>query len=89
MQDAQQWASQQRQGEAVAEGSAEHAVVAAERQLAVLKAQRSTAEANLAQARAQRDQARLNLSYTTVVAAQPGRVVQLSAARRPVRAGRH
>ncbi len=29
---------------------------------------------------AQRDQARLNLSYTTVAAAQPGRVVQLSAA---------
>ena len=32
------------------------------------------------QATAQRDQARLNLSYTTVVAAQPGRVVQLGAA---------
>jgi membrane fusion protein, multidrug efflux system len=45
-----------------------------------LKAQRATAEANVKQAEAQRDQARLNLSYTTVVADQPGRVVNLSAA---------
>jgi membrane fusion protein (multidrug efflux system) len=53
--------------------------VASVRQLAVLKAQCSTDEANLKQAVAQRDQAKLNLSYTTVIAAQPGRVVQLSA----------
>jgi membrane fusion protein, multidrug efflux system len=53
--------------------------VAATRQLAVLKAQRSSAEATLAKAKAQRAQAALNLSYTTVTAAQPGRVVQLSA----------
>jgi membrane fusion protein (multidrug efflux system) len=46
----------------------------------VVKAQRSSAEANLAQATAQRDQAKLNLSYATVTAAQPGRVVQLSGA---------
>jgi membrane fusion protein, multidrug efflux system len=78
-QDAQQWASQQLQAKASLKAAAD-AVVAAGRQLAVLKAQRSTAEANLAEARAQRDQARLNLSYTTVVAAQPGRVVQLGAA---------
>ena len=45
-----------------------------------LKAQRSSAVASLAQAKAQRDQAQLNLSYTTVTAAQPGRVVNLSAA---------
>jgi membrane fusion protein, multidrug efflux system len=37
--------------------------------------------ANLAQAEAQRDQAELNLSYTTVTAAQAGRVVNLSAAK--------
>jgi membrane fusion protein, multidrug efflux system len=49
------------------------------RQLGALKAQRDSAEANLKQAMAQRDQAQLNLSYTTVRAAQPGRVVQLSA----------
>jgi membrane fusion protein, multidrug efflux system len=78
-QDAQQWASQQRQGEASLK-AAQEAVVAAARQLSVLNAQRSTAEANLAQATAQRDQARLNLSYTTVAAAQPGRMVQLGAA---------
>jgi membrane fusion protein, multidrug efflux system len=78
VQNAQQWASQERQGEASVK-SAQQALVATQRQLAVLKAQRENAEANLAQATAQRDQARLNLSYTTVVAAQPGRIVQLSA----------
>ncbi|MGY4475975.1 multidrug resistance efflux pump [Bradyrhizobium sp. USDA 3364] len=52
----------------------------AQRQVESLKAQRKSAVANLAQAGAQRDQAKLNLSYTTVTAAQPGRVVNLSAA---------
>ena len=71
----------------------------AQRQIETLKAQRASAEANLAQAEAQRDQAQLNLSYTTVIAAQPGRIVNLSAAvgeyasaghrARHVRAGRH
>ena len=79
MQDAQQYTSQQRQGEAALR-SAQSALVAAARQLAVLKAQRGSAEAGLAQADAQRDQAKLNLSYTIVTAAQPGRVVQLSGA---------
>jgi membrane fusion protein (multidrug efflux system) len=78
-QNAEQWASQQQQGEASLQ-AAKEAVVAGVRQLGVLEAQRSMAEANLAQAAAQRDQAQLNLSYTTVVAAQPGRVVQLGAA---------
>ncbi len=53
---------------------------AAQRQLESLKAQRSVPLANLAQAQAQRDQAQLNLSYTTVTAAQAGRVVNLTAA---------
>jgi membrane fusion protein (multidrug efflux system) len=79
VQDAQQYTSQQRQGEAALQ-SAQSALVAAARQLAVLKAQRGSAQANLAQADAQRDQAKLNLSYTIVTAAQPGRVVQLSGA---------
>jgi membrane fusion protein, multidrug efflux system len=52
----------------------------AQRQIDSLKAQRESANANLAQAEAQRDQAKLNLSYTTVIAAQSGRVVNLSAA---------
>jgi membrane fusion protein, multidrug efflux system len=79
VQNAQQWASQLRQQQAGLK-TAQAALVAAARQLAALKAQRSTAEANLAQASAQRDQAELNLSYTTVTAAQPGRVANLSAA---------
>jgi len=67
VQNAQQWTSQQRQAGASLK-AAQEAVVATERQIDVLEAQRSVAEA------------RLNLSYTTVVAAQPGRIVQLSAA---------
>jgi membrane fusion protein (multidrug efflux system) len=43
-------------------------------------AQRGTAEANLAQALAQLQQAKLNLSYTTITAAQAGRVTNLSGA---------
>ncbi|MCL2429897.1 MAG: biotin/lipoyl-binding protein, partial [Alphaproteobacteria bacterium] len=72
VQNAQQYTSQERAGEAALK-SAQDALVAAARQLAVLQAGRSSAEANLAQASAQRDQAKLNLSYTTVSAAQPGR----------------
>ncbi len=79
VQDAQQYTSQQRQAVAGLQ-SAQDAVVAAARQLPVLNAQRNSAKANLAQAIAQRDQANLNLSYTTITAGQPGRVVQLSGA---------
>ncbi len=79
VQNAQQWLSQRQQQQASVK-AAEAALVATERQLTALKAQRDSAEANLRQAMAQRDQARLNLSYTTVAAAQPGRLVQLSAA---------
>jgi membrane fusion protein (multidrug efflux system) len=59
---------------------AQAALAVARRQIDSLKAQRSSAEASLAQANAERDQARLNLSYTTVTAAQAGRVVNLTAA---------
>ena len=52
----------------------------AQRQIDTLKAQRASAEATLAQAQAQRDQAELNLGYTTVIADQPGRVVNLTGA---------
>jgi membrane fusion protein (multidrug efflux system) len=79
VQSAQQWLSQSQQQQAAVK-VAEAALVATVRQLAVLKAQRDSAEADLQRAIAQRDQARLNLSYTVVTAAQPGRVVQLSAA---------
>jgi membrane fusion protein (multidrug efflux system) len=60
--------------------SAQAALKVAQRQIDTLKAQRASAEASLAQAQAQRDQAALNLSYTTVIADQPGRVVNLTGA---------
>jgi membrane fusion protein, multidrug efflux system len=60
--------------------SAQASLKVAQRQIDTLKAQRASAEANLAQAEAQRDQAKLNLGYTTVIADQPGRVVNLTGA---------
>ncbi len=56
------------------------AIDAAQRQLRALRAQRASAEASLAQAKAQVDQAKLNLEYTTVTAAQAGRIARLTAA---------
>src|ERR1700722_14689465 len=79
VQNAQQYTSQLRQQQAAVQ-SAQATLNLAQRQLEGLKAQRKSAAANLAQAEAQRDQAKLNLSYTTVTAAQPGRVVNLGAA---------
>ena len=60
--------------------SAQAALKVAQRQIDTLRAQRTSQEATLAQAKAQLDQATLNLSYTTVTADQPGRVVNLSGA---------
>jgi membrane fusion protein (multidrug efflux system) len=79
VQNAQQYSSQLTQQQA-AVTTAEANVRVAQRQLESLQAQRATAAANLEQAKAQRDQAQLNLSYTTVTAEQPGRVVNLTAA---------
>jgi membrane fusion protein, multidrug efflux system len=79
VQNAQQFSSQLHQQQA-ALASAQANLKVAQRQLESLKAQRESAAANLAQAQAQRDQAQLNLSYTTVTAAQAGRVVNLGAA---------
>jgi membrane fusion protein, multidrug efflux system len=79
VQQAQQWVSQQRKDEAGLR-SARDALVATVRQVAALKAQRNSAKGKLEEATAQSDQAALNLSYTVVIAAQPGRVVQLTAA---------
>ena len=78
VQNAQQYSSQLRQQEAAVQ-SAQATLKLAQRQVASLKAQHESAVAALAQAKAQRDQAQLNLSYTTVQAAQAGRVVQLTA----------
>jgi membrane fusion protein, multidrug efflux system len=79
VQNAQQYTSQLHQQQA-ALVSAQATLKLAQRQVEALKAQRNSAVASLAQAAAQRDQAQLNLSYTTVTAAQPGRVVNLGAA---------
>lgn len=75
----QQTASGLRQQQAGLD-TAEAALIAARAQIQTLTARRASADAALANARAQRDQAELNLSYTTIRAAQPGRVVELSAA---------
>ncbi|WP_407176196.1 HlyD family secretion protein [Bradyrhizobium sp. STM 3562] len=80
VQNEQQYNSQLRQSQA-ALASAQANLKVAQRQLESLKAQQESAAANLAQAEAQRDQAQLNLSYTTVTAAQSGRVVNLGAAK--------
>jgi membrane fusion protein (multidrug efflux system) len=79
MEAAQQYASQLHQQEAALK-TAQATLAVAQRQVEALDAQRLSAVAGLAQAQAQRDQAQLNLSYTTVSAAQPGRVVNLAAA---------
>ncbi|WP_336486062.1 HlyD family secretion protein [Methylobacterium nigriterrae] len=59
---------------------AQASVIAAQKQISSLEAQKASAEASLAMAQAQAAQAELNLGYTTVTAAQPGRIVQLSGA---------
>ena len=79
VQNSEQYTSQLRQQQAALQ-SAQATLNLAQRQVEGLNAQRKSAAAKLAQAEAQRDQAELNLSYTTVTAAQPGRVVNLGAA---------
>ena len=79
VQSAQQTNSQLRQGQAGLD-SAQASLALAQRQIEALKAQHAVSVANLEQAQAQLNQAKLNLSYTTVTADQPGRVVQLGAA---------
>src|SRR5215813_3622641 len=79
IQNAQKYSSQLLQQRA-ALASAQATLKLSQRQIEALNAQRNSAVASLAQAKAQRDQAQLNLSYTTVTAAQPGRVVNLTAA---------
>jgi len=79
VENAQQFESQLHQQEAALK-TAQATLAVAQRQIDSLNAQRSSALASLAQAQAQRDQAQLNLSYTTVAAAQPGRVANLTAA---------
>lgn len=60
---------------------AKTSVSAAQVGVKTLQAQLEGARAQLAQSQAQLDQAKLNLQYTSVVAAQSGRVVKLSGAK--------
>jgi membrane fusion protein, multidrug efflux system len=79
LQNAQQSSSQLEQARAAVESALASRNVS-QRQLDVLKALRGNVKGTLAQAEAQREQAQLNLSYTFIAAAQPGRIVNLSAA---------
>jgi membrane fusion protein, multidrug efflux system len=79
VQNAQQYSSQLAQQQAAVK-SASASLEVARRQVDSLQAQAKSAQADLALAKAQQDQARLNLSYTHVVAAESGRVVDLTAA---------
>lgn len=75
----QQAASTLQQEQARRRGASE-AVEAARARVQSLEAERANAQANVAKARAQVDKARLDLSYTTVTAAEAGRIVRLTAA---------
>ena len=79
IQNEQQYDSQFRQQQAAVK-AAQAAVKLPQRQIGSLDKQRHSQMASLAQATAQRDQAQLNLSNATIRAAQPGRIVTLSAA---------
>ena len=76
-QAAQQAASTLRQNRA-STAQAQASVTSAVKNKAAAEAQRASAVANLHQAEAQVEAAEQNLSYTTITAAQPGRVVKLS-----------
>lgn len=78
LQEAQQYTSQLHQQQA-ALNTDQAALAAAQRQLDAYDFQIANVQATLKQDQAQLDQAKLNFSYTTMAAAQPGRVVQLSA----------
>ncbi len=56
-------------------------ITSATKNKAVSEAQKSSALASLKQAQAQAEEAQQNLSYTTITAAQPGRIVHLTGAK--------
>jgi len=78
LQEAQQYTSQLHQQQA-ALNTDQASLIAAQRQLDAYDFQIANVQATLKQDQAQLDQAKLNFSYTTMTAAQSGRVVQLSA----------
>jgi membrane fusion protein (multidrug efflux system) len=74
---AQQAASALRQAEANFSQAQAHATAAVKNKTAA-EAQRASAVAGLHQAEAQSESAEQNMKYTTITAAQPGRIVRLS-----------
>ena len=80
VQRAEQTRSQLQQAQAT-DSRTKASVEAAKRQVTALQAQKVSALAGVKAAEADREQARLNLGYTSITAAQSGRVVQLSAAK--------
>ncbi|MBV8568154.1 MAG: HlyD family secretion protein [Methylobacteriaceae bacterium] len=60
---------------------AEASLAGAQKQIAVLQAQRANAVSTVSEAKAARDQAELDLAYTSLKAAQVGRIAHLTAAR--------
>ncbi|MGK9050712.1 HlyD family secretion protein [Neorhizobium petrolearium] len=77
LQTSQQAESNLRQAQA-AHNQAQASVTSAMKNKTAAEAQRNSAAASLKQAQAQRESAEQNLGYTTLTAAQPGRVVRLS-----------
>jgi membrane fusion protein (multidrug efflux system) len=77
LQTSQQAESNLRQAQATF-NQAQASVTSAMKNKTAAEAQRNSAEASLKQAEAQKETAEQNLSYTTITAAQPGRVVKLS-----------
>jgi membrane fusion protein (multidrug efflux system) len=80
VQTAQQATSTLKQSEASL-AQAQASVTSALKNKAASEAQKTSAVASLHQAQAQVEAAQQNLKYTTIVAAQPGRVVRLSGAK--------
>jgi membrane fusion protein (multidrug efflux system) len=80
VQRAQQAASDLQQKQAALD-AATASELEAQRQIAVLQAQRKSSEAQLGQAQAQRDQASANLSRVTLAATVKGRVTRLTGAK--------
>ena len=80
LQTSQQAESTLRQAQA-SQAQAQASVTSATKNKVAAEAQRNSAEASLKQAEAQQESADQNLNYTTLTAAQPGRVVKLSGAK--------
>ncbi|MDQ1184336.1 HlyD family secretion protein [Agrobacterium larrymoorei] len=80
LQTSQQAESNLRQAQA-AYTEAQANISSAMKNKAAAEAQRASAEASLKQAEAQKESADQNLDYTTLTAAQPGRVVKISGAK--------